>query len=480
MELSDERARMLAAVRAGTVAARYGVYLGRTQQGWAWAESERSVLVLGPSRSGKTSSLIVPNVLAAAGAVVSTSTKTDVMRLTADTRRKSGPVLLYDPSGTVQAPAGVQRVGWSPVQAAKSWDGALLAAETMVGAARAAEGTTRSGAEAHWNERAMALLAPMLHAAALAGEPMPTVLRWIDRREASHALRVLGSAIGDVAPPTDTLVGIVATDEREQSGIWSTAAGVLSAYRSAGALRSTEPPLLDAEGLRSTGGTLYICAAGRRQQQLAPLVVGLLGDVRDATYRRAERATGNEPPVLLALDEAANIAPIPDLPSLVSEGGGQGLVTLACLQDLSQARRRWGPEADAFLSLFGTTIVFGGIADLPTLQAISALAGEREVLARSVGMSPSPDGRLRPSTSTAPVMHPRLPVDVVARGSEGMALALDARNRLGWVKLTPAHSCSPWRDLTASRLLDRSPPVREGTASLAAERSELRVDRSGR
>ena len=48
------------------------------------------------------------------------------------------------------------------------------------------------------------------------------------------------------------------------------------------------------------------------------------------------------PPTLLALDEVANIAPIPDLPAMVSEGAGQGLLVLACLQDLSQARVRWG------------------------------------------------------------------------------------------------------------------------------------------
>ncbi len=52
---------------------------------------------------------------------------------------------------------------------------------------------------------------------------------------------------------------------------------------------------------------------------------------------------------------------------MVSEGAGQGLLVLACLQDLSQARGRWGPAADGFLSLFGTTVVLQGIADTATL-----------------------------------------------------------------------------------------------------------------
>ena len=61
---------------------------------------------------------------------------------------------------------------------------------------------------------------------------------------------------------------------------------------------------------------------------------------------------------------------------MVSEGAGQGLLTLACLQDLSQARSRWGGAAEGFFSLFGTTVVLPGIGDVRTLEAISSLAGE--------------------------------------------------------------------------------------------------------
>ena len=69
---------------------------------------------------------------------------------------------------------------------------------------------------------------------------------------------------------------------------------------------------------------------------------------------------------------------------MVSEGGSQGLLTLACLQDLSQARQRWGRAADGFLSLFGTKLVLPGIGDLDTLELVSRLGGEVDVPARSV------------------------------------------------------------------------------------------------
>ncbi len=430
------------AVRAASAAAGGGLYLGAGAGGWAWAEPQRSVLVLGPSRSGKTSAQVVPNVLAASGPVVSTSTKPDVLGATVGARRAAGRVLLYDPSGTVEPPPGVARVGWSPVNAALGWDDALVTADAMVRAARPAS-RRAGGAEEHWTERATSLLAPLLHGAAVAGHPMGRVLRWVDRHDGSEALSVLAGSAGDGGPGADVLAGILTTDEREQSGIWSTASGVLGAYRMEAALASTAPPFLDADSFCSGPNTLFVCAAGRRQQLMAPLVVGLLSELRDAAYRRA----GAGPPLLAALDEVANIAPIADLPAMVSEGGGQGLVTLACLQDLSQARARWGEEASSFLSLFGTTVVLGGLADMVTLEALSALGGEVEVPTRTVGMSAGPDGRIRPSTSVSGVVRRRLPVDVIARGRPEQALALDAWNRVGWVTLTPAHRHQPWRDL---------------------------------
>ncbi|HAM02223.1 MAG TPA: hypothetical protein DCQ30_08365, partial [Acidimicrobiaceae bacterium] len=76
--------------RAGVTGAQQGrgqLYLGAGARGPAWAPPEQSVLVLGPPRSGKTSSLVVPTVLAAGGPVVSTSTKPDVLEATLPWRR---------------------------------------------------------------------------------------------------------------------------------------------------------------------------------------------------------------------------------------------------------------------------------------------------------------------------------------------------------------------------------------------------------
>jgi type IV secretory pathway TraG/TraD family ATPase VirD4 len=332
----------------------------------------------------------------------------------------------------------------------------------MVSASRlGGAGIAQSPGEQHWTERASALLSPLLHAAARESLPMRTVLRWIDRRDGATPLQILARTAGEDATATDLLAGIVGTDAREQSGIWSTASGVLAAYRSESALGSTELPPLDAAAFCRGANTMYICAAGRRQNLFAPLVVAALGDVRDATYDR-ERAGERSAPTLLALDEVANIAPLPDLPNMLSEGAGQGLLVMACLQDLSQARSRWGSAADGFLTLFGTTVVFPGIADVGTLRDLSALAGDHERATTTVGQAVGERGRLRPSSSISTVRVPRLAVDVIARGTPGSALVLGPDRSFGSVTLTPAHATSPWRELTAVGRppVDRAPPGR--------------------
>jgi hypothetical protein len=259
------------------------------------------------------------------------------------------------------------------------------------------------------------------------------------------------------------------------SGIWSTASGSLTAFRSDQALEVTANPDFDPARFVRSSDTIFIAAPAHRQSLVAPMVVGLIEDIRQACYARsAHLPAGHAPdaPVLLALDEVANIAPLPDLPSMISEGGGQGLVTLACLQDLSQARNRWPERADGFPSLFGTTVVLPGIGDVRTLEALSVLAGDEEIATRTVSAGrtltdrPMVDlvtgGRPQFGESVSSQWRRRLPADLIARGTPGHALAFDERNRPAWIPLAPSHAVEPWRTLRGLHHTRQGPdPVHE-------------------
>jgi type IV secretory pathway TraG/TraD family ATPase VirD4 len=430
-----------------------GAYLGVDEQGaWVTAERESAVMVLGPPRSGKTSAVMIPALLGAPGAVVSTSTKPDVMRATRRARRELGEVWLFDPAGTEPTPSGVRALRWSPVVAAGTWDGALMMARAMTASTRPGKGTTN---ESHWSERAAALLAPLLYAANRTGRPIEEVVRWTLRQDMSEALKTLAQDERSKVA-ADVLVGIERTDARERSSIYSASAGVLAAYNADATRATAKDPNFDPKRFAQGTDTLYITAPEHGQALCAPLIVGLLEQLRHAVYESA-RAT-HQPvraPMLWALDEVANIAPIHDLPALVSQAGGQSLQVMVGLQDLSQARTRWGEAAaEGFMSLFQTRLILSGIADAKTLEGISMALGEydRKLVSASRGMSEhtewlGPNDRNHSEGLTYQTQRQRtLSPGEIANLPDGHGLLLRG-GEWGLIALTPWYAHHPWANI---------------------------------
>ena len=162
-------------------------------------------------------------------------------------------------------------------------------------------------------------------------------------------------------------------------------------------------------------------------------------------------------------------------------------MTLACLQDLSQARGRWGQAAEGFFSLFGTKVVLAGIGDIKTLEAVSHLCGQVDVPVRSVSSTAWWSGRPSASTTWSWRRQPRLPLDQARSLPAGSALVLAGARPPRLARLTPWWAYLPFaearpapaltpRPLERPALLRRgqpsppSPPPRpEGSAGLSVE-----------
>lgn len=334
-----------------------------------------------------------------------------------------------------------------------------MAAATSVG-----HGTTN---EHHWRERSTALLAPLLYAAHLTEKPIAEVLRWVLRADLGPAGHALEDHDAHVA--NDVLIGIAKTDQRERSSIFSAAAGVLSAYNADATRNAAAQPNFDPTHFANSTDTIYLTAPAHRQALCAPLVVGLLEQIRHATYTRASTGQHHgQPPVYFCLDEVANIAPIHDLSALVSEAGGQGLHVLICLQDLSQARTRWGQDAaDGFLSLFQTKLILNGISDPHTLEAISLALGEydRQLASHTHSRTETRPDFLEhlfehqtPPTETQSITHQTtrqrtLPPGDTAKLPAAHGLLLRG-TQWGLLRLTPWHRTQPWVAVAEAQVVD--------------------------
>lgn len=449
------------------------VFLGVTPdyREWRVVEPQQAVLVLGPPRSGKTSALIIPTVLTAPGPVVATSTKGDILDATARPRSMSGRIWLFDPSGEEPLPPGAHRLHWTPVTASSTWDGARMMADAMIDASEAGKGVENS---TYWTESAKTLVAPLLYAASLGEKSILDVRRWVTRMDLLEAGAILETHDADAA--ADDLAAIAQTEDRERSSIFSTARLVLNAYGSEAVAKTCVRQNFDASKFVRSQDTIYVISPSTYQNLMAPLVVGLLEEIRRATYVKARAdARANLapwPPVIWALDEIANIAPIKKLPGILSEGGGQGLQVMACFQDLSQARARWKEAADGFLTLFGTKAVFSGIGDGRTLSALSSLVGDWDrpytVVNRTTGRSTQvgfPTGVAFGTNSSTGVTYQAKKEALLSAGDianipRGHLLIVQS-NRWGLAQALPHHEAPAWQAIertAPAEVVDQGPP----------------------
>jgi type IV secretion system protein VirD4 len=424
---SADRGRLPATVaqlHAHMAALGGGCYLAMTATGQLLAApAAAAVLILAGPRKGKSACVVAPAIAAHPGPVVSTSTKLELLDQTLAIRAQRG-TCWYADLAAEGIPAGCQPLRYSPLQRADDWDRAMLVADAMV---RAGEGAAHD--KPHWKERAGALLACCLHAAAISEGTMRDVVSWVMRHDPDTPLALLDQA----SIAHDVLYGIAHTDREERSGIFSTAARVLQAYRSESALALADQPNFDPDAFATSTDTLYIAAPGERQRLLAPLVVALLVEIRQARYHAHRHGHTDQVPLLMALDEARNIAPIHDLPQQLSEGGGQGIQTMVVLQSLSQARAVWHEEGESLMDFTDAVVILGGVTDKTTCETVSRRAGHWDRPIQTVTEQHATHPLIaptRPTRSEGWTTHreARIPPDQVANIPFGQALVMIGTN----------------------------------------------------
>lgn len=343
--------------------------LGRDGGALLAAEPRQSVLVFGPTQTGKTTALAIPAILEWPGPVVCTSVKTDLLRDTIDARRRVGDVLVYDPTGQT----GYLPSGWTPLSACITWQGAQRTAAWLVDAARSRNAGIENSE--FWFAAAGKLLAPVLLAAGIESGDMGDVMRWVDVQDMDDVRRILHRA-GERAAFT-VVEGIEAWEPRTRSSIYTTAQTVLAAYQDPAVLGSTLSADISPDRLLGElPTTLYLCAPAHEQRRLQPLFATLVNQLLHAAYERAARSR-LDPPLLVVLDECANIAPIRELGNLAATAASHGIQLVTVFQDMSQIDAVYGRDrTPTIVNNHRARLALTGIADERTLSYLERLVGE--------------------------------------------------------------------------------------------------------
>ena len=360
-------------------------------------EARHSVLVLGPTQSGKTTGLAIPALLEWDGPVVATSVKADLVGFTREPRARRGRTWVFDPTGSARSGASARTSRWSPLLEASTWTGAQRMAAWLVEATPSRTGLSEG---AFWYSTAAKLLAPMLMAAAAGGLSMSDVVRWTNLQECHEVELLLGEA--GAAEAGVALWATAGRDERIRSSIYTTLETVLAPYEDPVVAASAEDPDIHPPGLLDGMHTLYLCGPAHEQTRVQGVFCGLVASVVNAAVERVHRQDHPlDPPMLLVLDEVANIAPLRDLDTLASTAAGMGIQLVTVCQDLAQLATRYGTDrARTIANNHRAKVILSGIGDVGTLDTMSGLAGEQAIREETV-TADFRDGRRSTSSSVA-------------------------------------------------------------------------------
>lgn len=321
----------------------YGIYLGVKMRNRA----EDATIVIAPQQMGKTTRVAIGRVMDAPAGCLATTTKSDLVAAVYYAVQDRD-VLVFDLDDVTGLPEQV-KLKWDLVAGCEDPEEAIRRAAAMVHG-RPVSSETSSNAD-FFAGKAVTVLQCFLHAAALEGLDARAVLGWYRIIGDDTPYEIL-SAHPNAAPGW-------AEELRAETRGQATPT-IESTMRTLGlALQCLSlPRVIDlvcpgpGEGFDVDGfivanrDTLMVLSEGKTTASTGPLASAFAAVVTEAALRKGRRRRIT-PPFTLVLDEAANIAAMPDMDKLLTDGGGRGVNSWVFFQAISQMRQRWGRDGAA-------------------------------------------------------------------------------------------------------------------------------------
>jgi type IV secretory pathway TraG/TraD family ATPase VirD4 len=213
----------------------------------------------------------------------------------------------------------------------------------------------------------------------------------------------------------------------------------------------TPPASSDIEGFEpssviGTRQTVYLLSKDSGGSA-APLVAALADALIRAGIAGAEARGGRlDPPMAVVLDEAASVAPIADLPLLVSHAGSRAIFVMTILQSYPQGEAVWQTTGMKALWSASTIKVVGpGQDDAGFNESVSKLLGEQWVTTGSWSA-----GEKATHASTTVSRQKVMDAGAVRALAKGTALLIATGHRPALLRLNPWYDGPLAAELTAA------------------------------
>lgn len=266
--------------------------------------------------------------------------------------------------------------------------------------------------------------------------PIDLIEDLVDSVEAEWQFEVANAA-GDPIAPLAAAQALWGKESRLRGSVYATIEIVLRAWAEpgVGALARPDRGAIDINRWLSGDNTIYIVAHAFDQDRLRPVLTVLMQQAIRRAYETATKEGGRlSNRALVLLDEAGNIAPLPDLPSYVSTARSHGITLVTVWQDLAQINSTYGERGRTILNnhrakLFGT-----GMGDEVALEYVSRLIGDERRTEHN--LSTDLHGGRR-SVSEHQSYRRAAPADLVRRMAPGDAVLIYGSDLPARVRLRP-------------------------------------------
>ena len=367
----------------------HSVLLGRAQ--WfrrVWMTVQENVLLISLPGMGKTGWL-ADAIASYPGAVVCTSIKDDLYRLTSGIRVLTGPILMFNPEGFGGWPSSF---AWNVIDGCEDITVATRRAESLCGS------VSVDGMEdgSFWAGKATQMLQALFHAAALGQKDLRHVTAWVfgDDSEAKEILTQAGSV--QMALSLNELHNALADKTADVfKMVLTRALAFMNVPRLAKSVLPQVGAGFDIRKFIGDKGTLYLIATGdQRESLLAPLFATMINEIKfegalmameqpPTLLRRLLHLAAPKqiklsrlsPPLGFFLDEATQIAPVP-IDQWIPAVRGIGIEIFVVVHGVAQLRKRYGKDgAQIILDTSAVKMVMPGVTDDELLNAISTMCG---------------------------------------------------------------------------------------------------------
>jgi type IV secretion system protein VirD4 len=359
------------------LAGKEGIYLGRdpNTDTVLHYNHDRHIMTLGPNGSGKSMRLLYENLMTLRHwSLLVIDPKGELAALTGAARTKFGKVIYLNPYGV----RGLPSHGFNPV--ATLDPGIENFIDDAMGLAEAMIRINPDAKEPHWAESAQDLVCALLMYAAMLGGGKNTLafvrqclgMSGAEMIDTVTAMRTLGVArnIEELSIKAARFVDIN-PDNRELTSIISTAMTQTRWLDSRPVKADTSKGVIDFAAMKSEPMTIYLILPANR---LATQSTWLRLVITCCLQKLIRDAVPGEVPVMLMLDEFANLGHLPMIENTMALMRGYGVKMWSVFQDLSQLKAIYGARWESFISNAGVVQAFAP-QDIQTAAYLSERSG---------------------------------------------------------------------------------------------------------